>query len=139
MFPKAIKFARQAHSKQTRADGTPYVMHPMRVAELFDKEIVKIAAVLHDVLEDTDVKVEELEKEFGVDVAEAIVTLTRKKDEDYVDYIDRIIATNDYELAEIKLYDILDNTMDNPTEKQLAKYDKVFDELNDAVANKYAL
>lgn len=90
MLAKAIAFAADKHKEQTRKDGTPYIYHPLRVAELvkdagYDIRY-QVVAVLHDVLEDTDATDEDV-RVFGEDILEAVKLLTRPegaKEEDYV-------------------------------------------------------
>ncbi len=90
MLAKAIAFAADKHKEQTRKDGTPYIYHPLHVAELvknagFDMRY-QVVAVLHDVLEDTDATEDEV-LIFGEDILEAVKLLTRPegaKEEDYV-------------------------------------------------------
>lgn len=61
---KAIKLAYQAHEGQLDKAGMPYILHPIHLAEQMDDEISTCVAILHDVVEDTDVTFEDLEKEF---------------------------------------------------------------------------
>ena len=75
----AIEFAQERHGGQRRlADGAPFVLHPLEVASLLERshypDHVVAAAVLHDVLEDTDAERSELESRFGPDVS-ALVAL----------------------------------------------------------------
>lgn len=78
---KAVEFATAAHAGATRADGvTPYVTHPLAVADLVellggDEETI-IAAILHDTIEDTEVTAEELTELFGPTVAAVVTELT---------------------------------------------------------------
>lgn len=73
LFDKALEFGERAHRGQSRADGLPYITHPLAVADILcDWQIdvtAVIAALLHDVVEDTDVTVGALEEEFGTNVA----------------------------------------------------------------------
>jgi GTP pyrophosphokinase len=70
---KAYEFGAMAHEGQTRMSGEPYISHPVAVAQTLadmhlDSQTI-VAAILHDVIEDTDISMDELEKEFGVEVA----------------------------------------------------------------------
>ena len=77
----AMDKARQAHREQTRASGEPYLMHSLAVAEIvhhlnLDAEAIA-AAILHDVVEDTEVTLDELEQAFGVGVARLVDGVTK--------------------------------------------------------------
>lgn len=80
LLAKAIAFAADKHKEQTRKDGTPYIYHPLKVAELIKDAghdiKCQIVAVLHDVLEDTDASEEDILL-YGKDVLEAVKLLTR--------------------------------------------------------------
>ena len=81
MYEKAVKFATKAHEGAVRKyTGAPYITHPIAVAELvrvFDpRPEVIVAAVLHDVVEDTPVTLEEIEAEFGPVVADLVKYVT---------------------------------------------------------------
>ena len=72
MIEKAYKIADSAHEGQKRKSGEPYIIHPLCVAIILadlelDKETIE-AALLHDVVEDTVMNLEELTKEFGAEV-----------------------------------------------------------------------
>jgi (p)ppGpp synthase/HD superfamily hydrolase len=78
---EAFAFAEAHHAHQRRlADGAPFLMHPSEVASLLAREgcpdHVVAAAVLHDVLEDTDVERGELESRFGADVSELVAAVS---------------------------------------------------------------
>jgi (p)ppGpp synthase/HD superfamily hydrolase len=102
-----------AHAGQFRkfGDEEPYVKHPERVAEIQPTNIQQIIGWLHDVLEDTEWTAEDLLRcEFDPGVVEAILALTRRKDENYLDYMLRVRANG---LAqEVKAADLLDNITD---------------------------
>lgn len=87
---KAMKLAYDAHHGQTDKSGLPYIFHPFHLAEQMTDEITVCIALLHDVAEDTDITIAELEKEFPVDVTEALKLLTHDKNTDYFDYIRKI-------------------------------------------------
>mgnify|MGYP004513930319 FL=1 len=92
---KAIAFAAEKHANQKRKDGTPYIFHPLTVAELlkrYDYDIdYQVAGVLHDVLEDTDATDEEV-KAFGENVYEAVKLVTRPKGADEAEYVKNILT-----------------------------------------------
>jgi guanosine-3',5'-bis(diphosphate) 3'-pyrophosphohydrolase len=127
MNPKlvlAIKIATEAHVGQTRFDKvTPYITHPLRVADMFSTELVglKEIAVLHDVLEDTDVTAQDLLKQ-GVSpwVVTAVVALTKLPGEDYMVYLARV--KSNMQATQVKVRDILDNLSDSPTPNMVKKY-----------------
>jgi (p)ppGpp synthase/HD superfamily hydrolase len=78
---RAVAFARERHSGQRRqADGAPFLLHPLEVASLLEREScsdeVIAAAVLHDVLEDTDADQDELEAHFGAEVGRLVALVT---------------------------------------------------------------
>ncbi|EQC47280.1 bifunctional (p)ppGpp synthetase/guanosine-3',5'-bis(diphosphate) 3'-pyrophosphohydrolase [Bacteriovorax sp. Seq25_V] len=81
LLKKAYKFAENAHKGQMRSSGEEYIIHPINVAGTLVKLRMDIdsiiAGLLHDVVEDCDVKPEELEKEFSKDIAQIVVGLTK--------------------------------------------------------------
>ena len=105
---KAIGLAVTAHKGQKDKAGGPYILHPLRVMFRMDSVIGMIAAVLHDVVEDTKVTLEDLRHEgFSEEVVSTVACLTRKSDESYDAFIDRI---KDKPMArKIKLADLEDN------------------------------
>lgn len=78
---KAFRFAHNLHAAQRRKSGEPYIIHPLAVAEILAEfkmdETSLIAAILHDVVEDTHVSVGEVSKEFGEPVASLVEGLTK--------------------------------------------------------------
>lgn len=82
LITKAFNFARQAHKGVRRHSGEPYIMHPLEVAKIVCKEIGLgstsiCAALLHDVVEDTDYTVEDIRNLFGDRIAEIVSGLTK--------------------------------------------------------------
>ena len=82
IITKAFNFARQAHQGVKRLSGEPYIMHPIAVAQIACEEIglgaTSIsAALLHDVVEDTDYTVEDIENIFGPKIAQIVDGLTK--------------------------------------------------------------
>ncbi len=81
LIEKAYELSKFAHRNQKRYSGEPYFMHPLAVAEILsdlklDQESI-IAGLLHDVVEDTDTSLEEIEKIFGRDIAQLIDGVTK--------------------------------------------------------------
>lgn len=114
-YEQATAVAELAHRGQLReAEGLPYIVHPIRVAEACGDEETKVAAVLHDVLEDTDMTREQL-KEAGASevVLQALDLLTRRPGEVYMaQFIERIATAPGRagEIArEVKRADLRDN------------------------------
>lgn len=82
LIGKAFNFARQAHKGVRRLSGEPYIMHPIAVAQIVCSEIGLgstsiCAALLHDVVEDTDFTVEDIENMFGPKIAQIVDGLTK--------------------------------------------------------------
>lgn len=88
---KAMEVAFCAHFGQKDKAGAPYIFHPLHIAENMVNEDLTVVALLHDVIEDTDFNASDLRK-FGFTPAQvdAVVAITRKKDEKYFDYIARL-------------------------------------------------
>lgn len=133
---KAIKIALKAHENQLDKGGKIYILHPLRLMVQMPTEELQIIAVLHDVVEDSDVTLEYLAKEgFTAEVIEALRTLTKKENEPYGDFIQRI--KENPLAAKVKIADLKDNSnterIQNPTEKDLErveKYKKAIEFLN---------
>ena len=82
LITKAFNFARQAHKGVRRLSGEPYIMHPISVAQIVCSEIGLgstsiCSALLHDVVEDTDYTVEDIENMFGAKIAQIVDGLTK--------------------------------------------------------------
>ena len=101
---KAMQIAYQAHHGQTDKIGCPYVFHPFHLAEQMQDEYTTCAALLHDVVEDTDMMIEQLADEFPEPIIEAIKLLTHQEGIDYFEYI-RGLKGNDIAKA-VKLADL---------------------------------
>ena len=105
---KAIKLACEAHAGQMDKAGKPYILHPLRLMLKFQKKQEQVVAVLHDVVEDSDVTLDDLvNKGFSELVLDALDCLSKRENEDYGAFIKRIFPN---ELArKIKIEDIKDN------------------------------
>jgi (p)ppGpp synthase/HD superfamily hydrolase len=132
MLEKAIKIAVDAHQGQFDKGGNPYILPPLRVM-LYVNEQARVAAVLHDVIEDIELTIDDLRKQ-GIDEAslEAITSLTKQegehsKDEGgYTKFVERVMKNPI--ARETKKADIQDNMnidrIPNPTEKDYARVEK---------------
>ncbi len=107
MTNKAMVIAYNAHHGQVDKCGIPYIFHPIHVAEKMDDEISCTVALLHDVVEDTQVTLEELEKVFPQKITEAVKLLTREKDIEYIKYIESI--KDNSIVTKVKLADLEHN------------------------------
>lgn len=105
---KALVFAYNAHHGQLDYNGIPYIFHPLHLAETMDDEISCCAALLHDVVEDTSVTLEELALEFPKEVIDVLSLLTHREGVPYFDYV-RNIKTNPI-AVKVKLADIAHNS-----------------------------
>lgn len=105
---KALRLAYAAHHGQTDKSGQPYIFHPYHLAEQMTDEISTCAALLHDVVEDTAVTIEELEREFPKEITGVLRLLTHEKGTDYFDYV-RAIKGNPV-AVKVKLADLAHNS-----------------------------
>ncbi len=85
LIEKAFKIAYDAHKNMRRRSGEPYILHPLAVARIVSEDIglgVKaiVSALLHDVVEDTEISLEEIERNFGSKIASIIDGLTKIKE-----------------------------------------------------------
>ena len=103
-----MKLAYKAHQGQYDQSGVPYIFHPVHLAEQMDDEITTCIALLHDVLEDTSLTIEDLRQEFPEIVVETVLLLTHDPAVDYLDYVRKLCTSP---LArKVKLADITHNT-----------------------------
>ena len=132
---RAIELAKQHHEGQTDKAGKPYIEHPLREMNQGESEEEKIVAVLHDIVEDTDISLDDLRSEgFSEEVVSAVECLTKQDGENYDSYIERI-SFNPL-AVKIKLADLEDNSdltrLPEVTDKDLErieKYDKALEKL----------
>ncbi len=103
--------AAQAHQGQSDKAGRPYIEHPERVVGHLVNPTADevVVAWLHDVVEDTEVTLEEIEREFGSTVAAAVNAITRRPDEADSDHYYARVRTNPTALK-VKAADLADNT-----------------------------
>ena len=138
LISKAYDFAKKKHEGQLRKSGEPYFMHLTEVAYILselrcDTQTI-VAALLHDCVEDTSVKIEDIKKEFGDDVATIVDGVTKiqrvklKKEENLAENIRKIILATgkDYRVILVKLADRLHNMrtlkfLEPERQKEIAK------------------
>lgn len=116
---KAMKIAYNAHINQVDKSGVPYIYHPIHLAEQMDTETECIVALLHDVVEDTDVTFEQLEQDFPEEVIEELKLLTHDKNTDYMEYVKKL-KVNPI-AKKVKIADIKHNSDETRLEKITVK------------------
>jgi GTP pyrophosphokinase len=117
----AYELAVEAHSTQRRKSGEPYILHPIAVARICAEEIglgptAIVAALLHDVVEDTDVTLTDISKTFGVQIAKMVDGLTKldgaiNSDSPQAENFKKVLSTlvEDVRIVLIKMADRLHN------------------------------
>ena len=105
---KAMNIAYNAHHGQKDKSGVPYIIHPLHLAEQMKDEFSCCAALLHDVVEDTDVTLEQLAEDFPAEVVEAVRLLTHDPLENYLEYVRRIKGNS--VAMKVKLADLAHNS-----------------------------
>lgn len=112
---RAYLMAESAHREQMRDEGTPYIVHPLRVAvslvdemEIYSPKLV-CSALLHDVIEDSPITREEVARHFGEEVAEVVWLLTKLEHVSLPAYLKKIELAGHTGAPVVKLCDRLDN------------------------------
>ena len=113
------------HDKKDKA-GIPYINHLVSVSNMLDTRTTKIAGLLHDVLEDTNVTEDELRNMFPNEIVDGVIALTHRKDESYFEYISRVSTSK---LAKkVKIADLLHNLditrIKEPTKQDYLRLEK---------------
>ena len=135
---KALKISFNAHKNQVDKSGMPYVFHPFHLAEQMDDEYSVCVALLHDVVEDTDITVEELiTKGFPKEVINAIELMTHSDSVPYLDYVKAI--KNNPIACKVKLADLKHNSdlsrldkIDDKALERVEKYKKAIEILQES-------
>jgi len=115
LIRRAYIIGEALHRGQTRDEGTPYFNHPIRVAMVLSDELnrreatILCGALLHDVVEDSDITVEDLRAMFNPEIADAVRLLTKNGGVETVDYLRAIEEESPGVALPIKLGDRLDN------------------------------
>lgn len=139
LFYKAFELVCRLFEDKVDKSGIPYIVHLSKVAQGVSEYTEKVCALLHDVVEDTDVTFDEL-RDFGFpeEVIEILSYLTKHKGEDYRDYIERIISSENIHVYHIKLSDLRHNMdinrIKNPTindyERVTKRYAPAYEKIN---------
>ena len=114
-------FASQVHEGQMYGEE-PYMTHIEDVASQFDDPHLKRIAYLHDAVEDSETGIDAIHQQFGEDVGHAVDALTRRPDEQYFDYIQRVASHP--EARQVKLADLQSNLRRGPSESLARRYEK---------------
>lgn len=138
LLEKAIALALRAHSGQSDLYGQPYILHPLFLMQQMDTEAERIAAVLHDVVEDSDVTLDDLRAAgFPAEAIEAVRLMTHDKTES--SYEEYVAALKPNPIArKVKLADLQHNMdirrMDRVRPKdvdRLQRYRQAWETLNE--------
>lgn len=129
---KAMQIAIKVHRGQLDKGGNDYINHPIRVSENCNSDEDKIAALLHDTIEDGDITADYLLMQgFPHDIVDAVLSVSRKRGEDYFEFIQRCKANPIG--RRVKICDLEDNMditrLNELTEKdieRLKKYHKAY-------------
>ncbi|MDL2286592.1 HD domain-containing protein [Desulfococcaceae bacterium OttesenSCG-928-F15] len=124
LLERAIAIAVNAHLGQKDKGGEPYILHPLRVMLALEDEEDRMTAVLHDVVEDTEISLESLrDSGFSETVLCAVDALTKKPGESRMQAAERI--KKNPVARRVKLADLADNMdlsrIPSPSEKDLAR------------------
>lgn len=124
---RAILLATTAHAGAVDKAGQPYILHPLRVMLAVSSEEERIAAVLHDVVEDTEWTLEDLRREgFSPIVVAAVDALSRRPGEEYLDFVRR--AAQNPVARVVKRADVVDNMdlgrLPSPTARDRARLER---------------
>ena len=122
-YKTALKIATKAHKGQKRWNGDDYITHPIRVASNFKDDKLMQIAILHDIVEDTEVTIHDLQHKYTVskDVCIVVSILTHYYIESYADYIMRI-KSNPMAVV-VKIADLKDNLRDLKKGQRKDKYE----------------
>jgi len=124
---KALEICWEAHKNQFDKSGMPYVFHPFHLMEQMETEEEICVALLHDVVEDSEMSFEDLaEAGFPKPVLEALQLMTHNENEPYFDYVRRL---KDHPIArKVKLADLKHNStlerLSYVTDRDLIRYEK---------------
>ncbi len=131
LLQRAIAYAVAKHEgdRPRRVSGLPYITHPLTVmltlvapAGSDTRVEVLAAAVLHDVVENTDATLEEVARKFGSEVARIVGAVSRQPGEVWMDYIERLCEEGGFAAIAVKTADIQHNLSQSATRSAQARY-----------------
>ena len=131
MYEKARSIVNEVFKEKTDKGKNPYTQHLYTVSNNLDTTEEKIAGLLHDIIEDTEITYKDLEElGFTKEILEVLKLVTRKKNETYDEFINRIIESNNLIALKVKQKDI-ENNMDlsrikNPTEEDKKRIEEKY-------------
>ena len=137
LIEKSLHIALRAYAGKTDKAGREYIHHPLRVMAKMKTDVEMSVALLHDVIEDSDITAEQLLAEgIPAEVVEAVVCLSKTENEDYHDFVAR--AKKNELAARVKIADIEDNidvlrlpTLNEYDLARVQKYHRAWQFLND--------
>ena len=138
---KSLEIVTKLFNEKCDKGGFPYVIHLLKVYSGVSEYIEKVCALLHDVVEDTDVTYDDLRKVgYPEEVINILEILTKIKGEDYRDYIERIIKSGNTSAMNIKLSDLRHNMepgrIKNPTANDYERVSKRYEPAYERINNK---
>ena len=129
---KAITIACEAHQGQSSINGEPYILHPLRLLIKAKSNEERIIAILHDVIEKTNISLADLKnKGFDQNIISSIDSLSRRRSESYFDYIRRLMQNRIS--VKIKLLDLADNIKMHSENNENGIYDVKINQYKNAL------
>ena len=138
---KSLEIVTRVFSDKQDKGGFPYVIHLLKVYSGVSDYTEKVCALLHDIIEDTDVTYDDLrDVGYNEEIIEILSILTKLKGEDYRDYIERIISSENSHAMNIKLSDLRHNMdssrIKNPTQNDYERITKRYEPAYEKISNK---
>ena len=135
IIEKSLEIALNAYKGQKDKAGETYILHPLRIMSKMESIEEKSVALLHDVIEDYDYCADDLiEKGIPIDVVDAVLALTKVKNENYEIFIERVLKNS--LASKVKIADIEDNInvlrlkyLNEKDLERIAKYHKAWNRL----------
>lgn len=134
---KAMRLAYQAHEGQVDKAGLPYIFHPYHLAEQMTTETEVCVALLHDVVEDSAITIQDIAAMFTPEITEAVQLLTHTPEVAYLDYI-RALSTHPIART-VKLADLAHNSDESRLREALIKEPELVEKRRLRYLQAYAL